>query len=317
MDLLRLPLLVLIEVFKNMDFYEKFWISLLSKRAKKTMKLTCVIPYFSFGLTESFDIHWEQDSWNNYTERDYCIGGIQMTLNFRSFSLTLLNGTYRQQLVLAGHLLDSFKVSEISVAFTDPTLSASVLEFMKMINQRQVSIQKFSYQVNGDSSEFIPRILDECTEVTDFISISAFFPDDFVYIPSRKFKATSFYVGSRTNWFDLGSFMNCRRITMKLSIESNRTVQCWSSIFTKWMDSDVGLQRLTLTHIEESGKQLIMEALSHQGTSRFIEEYMTEMKRRDGSEFFIYAFDNFIVIHTKQAYLERLRILSRARNPAN
>uniref|UniRef100_A0A1I7UTR3 Transposase n=1 Tax=Caenorhabditis tropicalis TaxID=1561998 RepID=A0A1I7UTR3_9PELO len=84
------------------------------------------------------------------------------------------------------------------------------------------------------------------------------------------------------------------------------------------MDSDAPLQRLTLTHIEESESQLVMEALHHQGTIRMIEEDWM-VKRENGLEFDISKFDKEIIIYTKQAYSKRLRIVypSRVENLDN
>uniref|UniRef100_A0A1I7UTJ3 F-box domain-containing protein n=1 Tax=Caenorhabditis tropicalis TaxID=1561998 RepID=A0A1I7UTJ3_9PELO len=52
MNLLRLPFVVLIDVFKNMNFNEKLLMSLLSKRARKTLKMTSVPCELSIFTSE-------------------------------------------------------------------------------------------------------------------------------------------------------------------------------------------------------------------------------------------------------------------------
>uniref|UniRef100_A0A1I7UTJ0 F-box domain-containing protein n=1 Tax=Caenorhabditis tropicalis TaxID=1561998 RepID=A0A1I7UTJ0_9PELO len=308
MDLLRLPLLVLTDVFKYMDFRVKFLISLMSKRARKTLKLTSTpshllfdfstIPYIEAGYQGMFAKVTDEES-------NYLIEGELMRLRLFPKRVYLHDGTPKKQLLFASYLLDTFTKPTISIRFWDSTQPALALEFMKMINQRQVSIKAFSYHIIGTSSEVITEILDKCTEVTDSIFISAVFPNDFVYTPPRPFKAKELRVGKTTNWLNLEKFLNCCRITVELGGNSNRTAQIYNSFFTKWMDSDAPLQKLQLSNFEESEGRLIMDALSNQGTKRTINEHWFEIKRKNGSEFFIYEYHRDIKIFTKQAYLER------------
>uniref|UniRef100_A0A1I7UTS2 F-box domain-containing protein n=1 Tax=Caenorhabditis tropicalis TaxID=1561998 RepID=A0A1I7UTS2_9PELO len=255
MHLLRLPLLVLIDVFKKMTFDEKFLISLLSKRARNTLKLTSVPVEFSIITSEDLYVqskNFIQSSREPEDTSDYLIGG-------------------------------------------------------EMINQKKLTIGKLNYHITGDSSEFIPRVLDECTEVTDMIWIDAKFPDDFEYTSPRPFKSEEFRVDKTVNWFNLAEFMSCRHITVQLLHMRPRTEQYWSSFFTKWMDSDARLQKLTFYFIEEPEFRKIMNVLGNQGTKRTIDEKWFEIKRRDGSEYFIEAFTTSIDIYTKHAYLEKLK----------
>uniref|UniRef100_A0A1I7UTM3 FBA_2 domain-containing protein n=1 Tax=Caenorhabditis tropicalis TaxID=1561998 RepID=A0A1I7UTM3_9PELO len=165
--------------------------------------------------------------------------------------------------MFASYLLETFtNKSTISVTFHDSTRLA--LEYMKMANERQVSIKMFRYQTRGEhSSEIISKILDECTEVTDVISIDAFRPDDFVYIPPRPFKTKELYVWKTTNWFNLEEFMSCRWIFLELSDNSNRTAETYNLFFNKWMNLDVRLQALTLYISKESDRRSIMDALKN------------------------------------------------------
>uniref|UniRef100_A0A1I7UTN4 F-box domain-containing protein n=1 Tax=Caenorhabditis tropicalis TaxID=1561998 RepID=A0A1I7UTN4_9PELO len=318
MDLLRIPLVVLTDVFKYMDFREKFLISLMSKRARNTLKLTCGKPHFLFLLSNDFTVYSDiSDRASELTpEGHYYVRGQLLKLRFHSDGVNLNSQSIRKQLFLAEYLLDTFTNSTSSIYFNPPTQPSAVLKFMKMINQRQGSINLIDYQLKGDSSEFIPKILDECTEVTGYISIDGVFPDDFVYTPPRPFKAKQLSVGSINNWFNLENFMSCSRICLFLGKNSNRTAETYNSFFQNWINSDVPLQELTLGSFEEPEKQLIMDALNNQGTMKKTDEEWFELERETGSEFFIHipVFDfdlpftpNQITIYTKQAYLEQLR----------
>uniref|UniRef100_A0A1I7UTS0 F-box domain-containing protein n=1 Tax=Caenorhabditis tropicalis TaxID=1561998 RepID=A0A1I7UTS0_9PELO len=268
MDLLRLPLLVLIDVFKNMDNREKFLISFMSKRAKNTLNLTSAPSEFSFQLSESFLIQpeeWDSRIYMKTNKENYLIGGELMRLSFNPRGITLKNETPRNQLLLASHVLDAFPKSTISVAFYDPILPATALEFMTMINQRKFFIKAFTYCMTEVSSfKFVPELLDECTKVTESIKIHAAFPDVFVYTPLRPFKAASLKMFGNTNWFDLENFMSCRDVIIKLRIMSKRTAQTYNSFFSKWMDSDGPLQKLTLFCITKPEYRMIMDALNNQ-----------------------------------------------------
>uniref|UniRef100_A0A1I7UTP7 F-box domain-containing protein n=1 Tax=Caenorhabditis tropicalis TaxID=1561998 RepID=A0A1I7UTP7_9PELO len=309
MDLLRLPLLPLIEIFKYMDFREKFFISLLSKRARKILKSLSVPSPFAFSFTESLHIRLGHNVWDLFIgmtpEEDCIVGGEVMRMVSHPDGLVLKDESFEKQLLLANYVLDTFQKSTISITVMKPTLPASALEFMKMINQKKLSIKTFYYHIDSESSEFIPKILDECTEVTDEIVMHAFFPDDFVYTPSRPFKAKDFRVKFISNWFNLENFLSCRRIDVKFMEPSNRTAETYKSFFTKWMDSeDAQLQRLYLSSIEDTEKQLIMDAIKNQGTTREISDKRTEVTRENGSQLYVYKGTHFIEIITKQMYLE-------------
>uniref|UniRef100_A0A1I7UTK9 F-box domain-containing protein n=1 Tax=Caenorhabditis tropicalis TaxID=1561998 RepID=A0A1I7UTK9_9PELO len=308
MDLLRFPLVVLVDVFKNMDFKELFLISLLSKRARDTLKVTSMSSEFSFNLSNSLKIQIETYTRNSSIPvKDYRVRDESMRLSLRSVGLILHDEPAQKQLLLANHMFDTFKCSFISITFFDEAVPSTAWELMKMINQRKLYIKSFSYYANAESSEFIPRILDECTEVTDSIFISAFFPDDFVYTPSRPFKAKKIRVWKTTNWFNLENFMSSPRVIVEIGKSSKRTAETYDSFFTKWMDSDVPLQKLTFYFIEENDYQTIIDALDKQGTVRRVEADWFEVTRRNGSEFFYHTFAGFIKICTKQAYLEKVR----------
>uniref|UniRef100_A0A1I7UTI9 F-box domain-containing protein n=1 Tax=Caenorhabditis tropicalis TaxID=1561998 RepID=A0A1I7UTI9_9PELO len=308
MDLLRLPFVVLRDVFKNMDFREKFLISLMSKRARNTVSSTCVIPHLEFLLTTNLHIlaktHPSGIITRVNTETCY-IEGEEMRFSFQSGNVILREQLTRKRLLLSAYLLVTFKKTTVSLEFLYQTPPAAALKFMKMINQRQRHITSVVYHIYEISSEFIPRILNECTEVTDCIVVSSTFPDDFEYTPPRPFKAKEFKVGLRNNWFNLEKFMNCRRISIQLGDNSNRTARIYNSFFSKWMDSDAPLQYLMFYSIEGPEYRTIMKALDNQGTKRELEQGWMVLKRRNGSEFFIKKYSRSVYIYTKQAYLER------------
>uniref|UniRef100_A0A1I7UTK3 F-box domain-containing protein n=2 Tax=Caenorhabditis tropicalis TaxID=1561998 RepID=A0A1I7UTK3_9PELO len=310
MDLLRFPLVVLKEVFKNMDLREQFLISLLSKRANNTLQLSCVVPRFVFEFSSYLRIHCGHRPYRfpSATEEIYCIGGKSLRLSFHPEGLILKEQSMQNYLLLANYMLDTFKNPNVSVRFCNPTHPATALQFMKMVNERELSINVFDYNLTQDSSELIPKILNECTEVTELVTIDVYFPDDFVYTPPDPFKAKEIRIDGKCNWFNLKSFMCCPRITVLFNEKSNRTVECWSSFFTKWMDSDASLQNLWLKKIEENEKQLIIEALSNQGTQRKLDRGWIEVNRNNESILFFHVSSKEISIRTAHAYLEGLRM---------
>uniref|UniRef100_A0A1I7UTR7 F-box domain-containing protein n=1 Tax=Caenorhabditis tropicalis TaxID=1561998 RepID=A0A1I7UTR7_9PELO len=262
MDLLRLPYVPLIEIFKTMDFREKFLISSLSKRAKNIINLTSMKNHFSFEFSNSLDIylgqyHWYSkvpllnQPWGNEikttAESDYLIGGEIMRLSFSPFGIFLRRQTIRNQLLLAGHVLDEFPKSTLSISFSDRILPTSVLEFINMIHQRKLSMKTFTYNIPKDASVFVPEILDKCAKVADFVSIY------------------------------------CEKL--------HRTA----------------LQKLWLFYIEDSKRQLIIDALNNRRALYEIERNWVKVKRRDDLEFLIYKNGNFLQIQTEWSYLEQLR----------
>uniref|UniRef100_A0A1I7UTJ9 F-box domain-containing protein n=1 Tax=Caenorhabditis tropicalis TaxID=1561998 RepID=A0A1I7UTJ9_9PELO len=298
MDLLRFPLVVLIEVFKYLDFKEKFLISLLSKKARNKLKLTSVSSDSLFNLSNKLFIrlgyYTEEHRLSVTKEKDYFIGKEVMKLGFHSKGVLLEEESFQKQLLLANHLLDTFRISAISVSFPYVTEPADVLEFFKMIKQRQLSIKSFYCRLDEVSSEFISKILDECTEVTDRVVTTVWFPDGFVYTPTRPFNATKLLVYGNSNWSNLESFMNCRYATVQLGKNSTRTAQFYNSFFTKWMDSGARLQRLTL--------RCMKEGIQHEIGDKWI-----EISRKNGIQFFVESATNYISIYTKQGYMEHLK----------
>uniref|UniRef100_A0A1I7UTR9 FBA_2 domain-containing protein n=1 Tax=Caenorhabditis tropicalis TaxID=1561998 RepID=A0A1I7UTR9_9PELO len=294
-----------------MDFRSKFLISFMSKRAKNTLNLTSAPSEFSFQLSEDLLIHPEE--WNSRIfmktiKGNYLIGGEVMRLRFNSLGVTLKRGSIRKQLLLASHVLDAFPKSNVSVTFFDPIKPTTALEFMKMVNQRKISIKTLDYSLNeASSSEFVPELLDECTEVTKRIKIRAAFPDDFMYTPVRPFKVKELIVLQKSNWINLESLISCRTVVIQLTRMSNRTVHIYDSFFNKWMDSNAPLQKLTFYWGKETENQLMMDALSNQGEMQQISRYWVKVDRKDGSEFFIDKSSNGITIHTKKSYLKQIR----------
>uniref|UniRef100_A0A1I7UTK7 F-box domain-containing protein n=1 Tax=Caenorhabditis tropicalis TaxID=1561998 RepID=A0A1I7UTK7_9PELO len=309
MDLLRLPFVVLIDVFKNMDFKEKFLISLMSKRARNTLKLTSVIPHFSILLHKRLNICSGTNSIRFFTVTDVpncMIRGEVMTLSFSSVEIVLREESPEKQLLLTDYLLDTFKNPSISVAVFDRTPPATVLELMKIINQRKLCVKSFQYHMSS-ASEFFSRILDECTEVTDTIYIKTIFPEDFIYTPPRPFKVKLFQVGFTANWFNLEDFLNCSRIILQLNRDVNRTAQSWNTLFRNWIDSNARLEYLSFFMFREFEFPLMVEGLSNEGIQqKGIDEWI-EVKRRDGSEFVIGRAWNAMYIMNKQEHLNHLR----------
>uniref|UniRef100_A0A1I7UTR5 F-box domain-containing protein n=1 Tax=Caenorhabditis tropicalis TaxID=1561998 RepID=A0A1I7UTR5_9PELO len=279
MDLLRLPLLVLIDIFKNMNFKEKFLISLLSKRARNTLKLTSAKPHFLFEFSDSLVIYIEQYWFSTHSpavwkykwrrrmekavEEDYLIEGEVVRLKVNSDGFYARSQTPRNQLLLAGHVLDTFRKPTISVKFSDPTLPSTVSEFINMIHERHLSMKTFTHNIIRSTSQFVPEIVYKCTEVTDFISIHCGY--------------------------------------------SIRTAETYNSFFSKWMGSNVRLQKLEMLCIEEPEYLMIMEELSKQGTLHQIARFWVKVERRDGSEYFIRKSNNYVQFHTKKSYLEQLK----------
>uniref|UniRef100_A0A1I7UET8 F-box domain-containing protein n=1 Tax=Caenorhabditis tropicalis TaxID=1561998 RepID=A0A1I7UET8_9PELO len=314
MNLLRLPFVVLIDIFKSIDFREKFLISLLSKRARKTLKLTCVIPHLTFNQKRFLQIHagtLTSDSIPAVTSKwDYLIEGMIMTLGFYSDGIVLLEReqSIEKQLLLANYVLNIFRKPTISLKFHYRTRSALALSFIKMTNERQLSITSVTSRVLGRSAYFIPEFLDECCDVTDFISIFLFSGHDSVYTPSRPFKVAKFHVHGESNRLDLEKFMSCRTIAVRISKYRSWTVQYLNSFFTNWMDSDVQLENLTFCFKEESANQAIMNALNNQGAHRTLDNHWIEVNRENGPEFFFRKTSKSIRIYTKQAYAELLNV---------
>uniref|UniRef100_A0A1I7UTJ7 Aldo_ket_red domain-containing protein n=1 Tax=Caenorhabditis tropicalis TaxID=1561998 RepID=A0A1I7UTJ7_9PELO len=292
-----------------MDFREKFLISFLSKRAKNKLKLTSVPSDIFFDLSDKFSIrlgHYPASHYPKVTaESDHFIGGEVMNLSFHTKGVILEEKSFRKQLLLANHLLDTFRISTISVIMSKPTLSASAWKFMQMVNQRQLSIKSFYYEA-GASPEFVGKILDECTEVTDKVGIVAWFPYAYLYTPFRPFKTTNLRINGNFNWSNLESFMNFGYVSIQFWENPTRTAQFYKSFFTKWMDSNARLQRLEFC-IEKAEHQLIMNALRKQGIQQNIADEWIRMERKNGIEFFIKSIPYCIIIYTKQAYLDYLK----------
>uniref|UniRef100_A0A1I7UEF1 F-box domain-containing protein n=1 Tax=Caenorhabditis tropicalis TaxID=1561998 RepID=A0A1I7UEF1_9PELO len=305
MNLLRIPLLPLIDIFRHIDFKEKFLISLLSKRARNILKVTSLPIHFSFEL--SGELHISLGPYTYYSVLkadevlDCLVAGEVMRLSFSSVRVFLREDSPQKQLLLINHMLDTFKKQSICVILFDPTLPVSALEFMKMVNQRKLLINSFYYHIESDSSEYIPRILDECTEVTDYISMGAVFPDDFVYTPPRQFKVKQLSVSKKTNWLNLESFMSCRSI----SLHSNRTPQSLNTFFRNWLESDSPLEYFSCISGKDSDFAPMVDGLSNDGIKkRYTTEEWVDVKRRDGLEFVIARSQDTIRIWNKQTHLD-------------
>uniref|UniRef100_A0A1I7UTM5 F-box domain-containing protein n=1 Tax=Caenorhabditis tropicalis TaxID=1561998 RepID=A0A1I7UTM5_9PELO len=311
MNLLRFPLVVLTEIFKNLDFREKFLITLLSERAKNTLKLTSAPTHLIISLTDEFFIHAGPETLevmpSNPTVEtlDYRFKGemIRFCLH-RGHSRVILPGqSPRKQLMLAHHVLDTFRKPTISVECYFPALPTTVRDFMKMANQQKVSIESFEYNLGGASFEFISRILDECTEVTDSIKIYSIFPDNFVYNSPRPFKAKNLYVSETINWMNLKNFVNCRHIDLPVTRKPNRTPQSWNTFFRFWLDSDSPLEYLRCCKVEASDFPLMVDGLSNEGIQRDSgDAEWIDLKRRDGSEFVIGRVFDRVFIMTKREH---------------
>uniref|UniRef100_A0A1I7UEI3 F-box domain-containing protein n=1 Tax=Caenorhabditis tropicalis TaxID=1561998 RepID=A0A1I7UEI3_9PELO len=302
LNLLRFPLVVLIEIFKNMDFREKFLISLLSKRARNTLKLTCLIPHLSFRFEDSVQICLVPPLLEG-EPMDHIIKGEEMRLSVYSNGVVLQDKSLQDQLLLTNRVLNSFRTTSISLEFHKPTLPALVLEFMRKINQRKLCVQSFSYNARLESSEIISSILDECTEVTGLIWMLVGLPYNYAYKFSSPFKAKGIYVGTGCFWFNTER-QRCSHLIINLC---SRTAICYNSFFTNWIGSDTRLEHVSLIASKESENKFIMDALNNQGTLLPIADKWIEMKRIDGSEFFIHTIFDYIQIYTKQAYLEKVR----------
>uniref|UniRef100_A0A1I7UTI4 FBA_2 domain-containing protein n=2 Tax=Caenorhabditis tropicalis TaxID=1561998 RepID=A0A1I7UTI4_9PELO len=289
-------------------------ISSLSKRTRNTVKLTSapskISIIFSNDLFIRIGTYSNRHYWLVDSVKIYCIEGNRIKLHFLKDAVRLEYESRQEQLVLANHMLDTFKCSVVTLSFYNGMMTEEAWEFMKMIKQRRLSICSLGYHIDSESTEFIPRVLDECTEVTDTIYIKTIFPEDFFYTPPRPFKAKELRLWRTTNWFKLENSLSCHEVSIELGRSSNRTAQDYNSFLTIWMDSDAPLQKLTYHSIQEPEYRTIMNALGNQGTKRVIDVYWTEVTRRDKSEFFINAcFCNAysICIYKKQAYLEMLR----------
>uniref|UniRef100_A0A1I7UTK8 F-box domain-containing protein n=1 Tax=Caenorhabditis tropicalis TaxID=1561998 RepID=A0A1I7UTK8_9PELO len=311
MDLLLLPFVVLIEVFKHVDFREKFLISLLSKRARSMLKLTSVKPHFSISHTNDLYIHAGKYIFGSrviVTEvSEYFIEGETMKMSLSSEGVTLREESPEKQLLLINYLLDTFKNPSISVQIFDSTLPATVLDFMKIINQKKLWIKSFTYINTTRSSEFLARILDECTKVTDLIWIYSFVPDADVYTPPSPFKAKELRVGFTANWLNLESFMSCPNIFLEAGTNLTRTPQSWNTFFRKWIDSDATLEHLSCDFIQISQFPMMVDGLSNAGIQQRGTNEWIEGKRRDGLEFVIGRTGKYLHVMTKQAHLEHLQ----------
>uniref|UniRef100_A0A1I7UTL6 F-box domain-containing protein n=1 Tax=Caenorhabditis tropicalis TaxID=1561998 RepID=A0A1I7UTL6_9PELO len=306
MNLLRLPFVVLIDIFKNMDFKDKFLISLLSKRARKTLKLTSAVVHLSFELMADFIIYTgTPGSGLEVTDEefDYLIGGEVMRLSIGPTGVILREIWAYKRLLLANHLLDTFRKPTISVGFHFPTEPLSAWEFMKMINKRKLCVKSFTYDTFRPSSKFIPRILDECTEVTDLIYIKTIFPEDFVYTPPRLFKVREFCVSVTFNWFDIESFTSCRRIIIH---ETYRSPEYWNTFFRNWMDSEAPLEYMSCRLKGIFDFPLIVDGLSNEEIKQKKGDEWIEVKRKNGSEFVIGMTSNILFIETKEKHLENV-----------
>uniref|UniRef100_A0A1I7UTQ7 FBA_2 domain-containing protein n=1 Tax=Caenorhabditis tropicalis TaxID=1561998 RepID=A0A1I7UTQ7_9PELO len=231
-----------------------------------------------------------------------------MSLSLYPDGVSLQDQSLQKQLLLAQYVLDTFTKLSIHVILYDPILPSTALELMKLINQQEISIKSFYYDIEAESSEFIPRILDECIEVTESILILGSFPDDFVYTPPRPFKVKELRVSERTNWLNLESFMNCRRISLQLGKNTNRTPQSWNTFFRNWLESDSRLEDFLCITVKESDFPLIVDGLTNEGIKERWQGTLewVDVKRRDGSEFVIGRNLNDIHFMTKQAHLEYL-----------
>uniref|UniRef100_A0A1I7UTA3 F-box domain-containing protein n=1 Tax=Caenorhabditis tropicalis TaxID=1561998 RepID=A0A1I7UTA3_9PELO len=315
MNLLRLPLVVLTQIFKMWNFRTKFFVSLLSKRARTTLKLACGIPHFSVLSEHNLHIRWgyySRDYYENATATgSYCIGGNKMEIGHYAHGLIISNRSMWNQLLLVGHVLDTFPKATFTLAFYDPPRPELTLKLMKTLNQRKLQIKTLYYMITLNPSKFVPKILDECTKVTDYIRMRSLFPDDFVYNPIRPFKAATMEIYRINPWFELESFLYCGYVDVQLSDHSERTAWDWSSFFTNWMDYDTPLQRFELHDMKKSETQLVLDELRKQGISRIISDSLFEIKKENGSEFFIRYNSYYVGIYTKQAYLEYLEEIER------
>uniref|UniRef100_A0A1I7UVA8 F-box domain-containing protein n=1 Tax=Caenorhabditis tropicalis TaxID=1561998 RepID=A0A1I7UVA8_9PELO len=314
MEIFRLPLLPLIEVFKNMDFREKFLISLLSKRARNILRINSRSSEFSIDFSEELRISLRPN--NSYRRSivsdevfDCLVSGEVLELKFSSVGVVLREQSPQKQLLLANYVLDTFKKPPIHVLFEGSTPPTFVLEFMKMINQKKLPIKSITLYIYSKSSELTSRILDECTGVTDTISIHSEFPNDLVYTPPRPFKATTLIVIESTNWVNLESFMSCQRIYLNLGMHSNRTPQSWNTFFRNWIDSDSPLENLSCVSGDKPiNFPLMVDGLSNEGIKkRWTTDEWIDVKRRNGSEFVISRDSHYFHIWTKQEHLEHLR----------
>uniref|UniRef100_A0A1I7UTA6 FBA_2 domain-containing protein n=1 Tax=Caenorhabditis tropicalis TaxID=1561998 RepID=A0A1I7UTA6_9PELO len=283
-----------------MEFHEKFLISLLSKRARNTLKLTSVPSEFQFHLGRDLQITpiqsiYERDRF----EGGYCIGGEEMWLIFKPKEVISLDGI-EKHLLLTAHVLDTFSISSITMTFLHEALPSSAWQLMKIINQRQANVRFLLCLMKTDSSEFLPRFLDECTEVTGCIRIPVCFPDVFVFTPSRPFKTREFRVKGKCDWLNIDSLINCRIIQLEFRKTSNRTAKCWKRFFDNWKNG------LSLSCYGESEYEVMIGGLIDGGTETEIECLLSEVKRRDGSEFMVKGYTGFHVM-PKQAYLEYMK----------
>uniref|UniRef100_A0A1I7UTP3 FBA_2 domain-containing protein n=1 Tax=Caenorhabditis tropicalis TaxID=1561998 RepID=A0A1I7UTP3_9PELO len=273
--------------------------------------MTCAIPNITIDFSENLFIQSGPNvfnDWQRVTKEvlGCLIAGELMRMSFCSNALLLRKESPHKQLLLANYLLDTFKKPSIYARFSETTLFATAWEFMRIINQRGLCTKMIYYYITSESSEFIPRILDECTEVTDLISIKATFPDDFVYTPSRPFKVAVLRISlTPTNWLNLQHFLSCREISVSFSMSSNRDPQLFNTFFRNWLDSDSPLKRF-LYFQRDIAFAPIINGLSNEGINEGFNNEWIEVKRRDGSEFVIGRDLNYIYIMTKHNHLEHM-----------
>uniref|UniRef100_A0A1I7UTN1 FBA_2 domain-containing protein n=3 Tax=Caenorhabditis tropicalis TaxID=1561998 RepID=A0A1I7UTN1_9PELO len=287
----------------------------MSKRANNTLRLTSKSSTYSFWIVNEVFFYGNVKAWDRESrpiDKDLPCYFNEEMIRFCLYLAMVISQVRspKQQSMLAHHLLDTFKKPIISMTFEkNSTLPSTAWNLLKMINERQASIRSFRYYITSESSEFIPKILDECTEVVDYIRINANFPDDFNYTSPRPFIAEELHVGKTTNWMNLEDFMNCRRIELRPSKKSNRTPKYWNTFFRNWINSDARLEYLSCDKIKLSDFPLIVNELSDGGIQQKGTHIWIEVKRRDGSEFVIgrtWGFDNCMYIKTKKEHLETL-----------
>uniref|UniRef100_A0A1I7UTA0 FBA_2 domain-containing protein n=2 Tax=Caenorhabditis tropicalis TaxID=1561998 RepID=A0A1I7UTA0_9PELO len=254
---------------------------------------------------------------NVTTERNCCIGGELIELSFLSDRVVFQDKSVQKQLLLANHAFDVFPKSTISVEFSPTAEPATALNVMKIINQRRMCIKELKY--SNERSELASEILDESTEVTDTIKMFTIFPDDFIYMPPRPFKAIKFSGNRIDHWFNI--VFDFRRVSFKFNKNVDRTAQFWNTFFNSWRNRR--LQCFSVHNIGYSEYELMVERLSDgfvqnilflivtytfRGAKKRITGAWFEVKTGDGAEFmFCYSILHFSHIMTKQAYLEYLK----------
>uniref|UniRef100_A0A1I7UTN5 FBA_2 domain-containing protein n=1 Tax=Caenorhabditis tropicalis TaxID=1561998 RepID=A0A1I7UTN5_9PELO len=262
----------------------------MSKRAKNTLKLTS--DSFFFSISNELLVYgkaantWDGQSKPTDEILKYFFEGETIGFCLYPDRVILREQSLQKQLVVAQHLLDTFRKPTIYVAFYDPALPSTAWEFMKIINERKLSVKSFVYRITEDSSEFIPRIMDECTEITDCIWINAIFRDE------------------KTNWINLENFLNCRRIILHLNKNSNLTPHSWNTFLRNWINSDAQLECLCCYNIKPTDFLLMVDGLSDEGINRRRAYEWVDVKRRDGTEFVIGRIFDYMYLETREEHLE-------------